>query len=514
MAKLLQTLSVPHTTKNLRRQLLTHPDYPSLQGITGVLDEYRISNVAFRATIEQLRQVEYPVLLYMKERNGTFGLLHDIDQQQAILSTETYERKSYPLHQFQEIWSGIAVLAEPNEQSGEPTASEKSSTSINRIAYWAVAAGLLLLLAAAGWQSQSIPFASLLVVKLIGISLVALLAAHELGIDSSLTDKLCTLTKSTGCNEVLTSKASALFGVLKLADIGIVYFFSTTIALVLSAIVGMFADMLLLLAWLSVLTLPFILFSVTYQLAVVKKWCPFCMGVAATLTVETVLAAATGSIRFSIPTLPSVGLAAFGVLSVSLLWIAIKPVLKEKMRLERFEFLYTRLKRKPEVIKGILAESDYTEIPTLEGEIVLGNPNAPFTITEVVAPYCSPCARSFDKLNELLKEAGNSVKVQFRFLVKSNREDKSTKVAAHMFALADKLSPEELRCAFEAWFKERDYEKWIKAYAANVDEHIYLRLETQQEWAKGLGINATPTIYVNGYSWKLDMDLYDLKYSL
>jgi ABC-type bacteriocin/lantibiotic exporter with double-glycine peptidase domain len=196
---LLQALSVPHITKNLRRNILSHPDYPSLQGITGVLNEYGVSNVAFRTTIEQLRQVEYPVIIYMKERNGTFGLLHGLSDKEAILSTETYEKKSYPISLFEEMWSGIAVLAEPNELSVEPTTSEKSNNTITRIAYGTLTSGLLLLAAAAGWQSQSIPFASLLVVKFIGISLVALLASHELGIESSLTDKLCTLTKSTGC---------------------------------------------------------------------------------------------------------------------------------------------------------------------------------------------------------------------------------------------------------------------------------------------------------------------------
>lgn len=32
LAKLLQALNVQHSAKNLRRQLLSHPDYPSLQG--------------------------------------------------------------------------------------------------------------------------------------------------------------------------------------------------------------------------------------------------------------------------------------------------------------------------------------------------------------------------------------------------------------------------------------------------------------------------------------------------
>ncbi len=514
LAKLLQALNVQHTTKDLRRHLLSHPDYPSLQGITGVLDEYRINNVAFRATIDQLQEVEYPVLLYLTERNGTFGLLHGITSEEAILTTDTNEKKNYPIPLFEELWSGIAVLTETNEQSGEPASSIKPKSRLSKMAQWATAAGLLLLLVGASWQTQSIALASLLAIKLIAIGFVTLLASHELGIDTALSDKLCTLSKSTGCNEVLKSKASSLFGVVKLADVGLVYFASTTIALAISAATGMATNMQHLLAWISVLSLPFIAFSITYQLAVVKKWCPFCMGIAGMLATEAVLALTTGSILFESPTLPCAMLVTFCGLLVSLLWMVLKPVLQEKIRLERFEFLYTRLKRKPEVIKGILAESDQVAITPFHNEVVLGNPNASFTITEVVNPYCRPCSSSFEKLKALVDECGDRVRVQLRFLVPNDPKNQGYQVAAHLIALSTKLTTKELLEAASSWFSTTDYAKWVAQYPVDITEKIHKELALQNSWAGSVGVNATPTIYVNGYSWKLDMDLYDLKYSL
>lgn len=514
LTKLFQALKVQYTTKNLRRNLLSHPDYPSLQGITGVLDEYKVSNLAFRTTTEQLQQMECPVLLYLTEHNGSFGLLHGITKEEVILTTDTNEKNIYPIPLFEKIWSGIAILAETSEQSGEPAISLKPKSCLAKTVQWLMFVGLLLLLVGASWQTQSITLASLFVVKIIAIGFVTLLASHELGLDTTLSDKLCTLRKSTGCNEVLKSKASSLFGIVKLADIGLVYFASTTTALAISSVTGVVVSMQQLLAWLSVLSLPFIAFSVIYQLVVVKKWCPFCMGIAGMLATEATLALTTGSVLIETPTLPSAILVAFCTLIVSLLWMVLKPLLQEKIRLERFEFLYTRLKRKPEVIKGILAESDVVCITPFHNEVVLGNPNASFIITEVVNPYCRPCATSFEKLKSLIDECGDKVRVQLRFLVPNNLNNQGYQVSAHMIALSSKLTPEEMLESVANWFSTTDYAKWIAQYPVELTDKIHNELAMQNYWADSVGVNATPTIYVNGYNWKLDMDLYDLKYSL
>lgn len=514
LSGLLTSLGVKHTPKKLNRSILTHPFCYSLEGITNTLDEYRVQNVAFRATTPQLQQMNYPVIVHINESNGIFALLHAMDDGKVTISTERGKTKSYPLEDFAKLWSGITVMAEATEQSGEPTSLSNPTNSIPPQAFWGMAVALLLLIMIAGWQAHSLLLITMLTIKLAGLGVVTLLATHELGVENSLTDKLCTLTKSTGCNEVLKSKASSLFGVVKLADVGLAYFTSTTTALVIAAIAGFATNMLQLLGWLSVLSLPFIAFSVTYQLMVVKKWCPFCMGVAATLATEAAITLTTGSISFSMPAMPCIALVVFCLLAASLAWIAVKPLLKETNRLENFEFFYTRLKRNPNVIKGILADGDFTEIPALEDELVLGNPNAPFTITEVVNPYCKPCARSFEKLKSLLDERSDSVRVQLRFLVTDSKENQPYLVAAHLLALSQKLSAKELLDATANWFSTTDYERWTAQYPVAVTDKELNGVELQNNWAKGLGINATPTIYVNGYKWTLDMDLYDLKYSL
>lgn len=97
------SMGVSVTKNNLKRRILSHPDYPSLQAITGVLDEYKIKNIAFRASIEQQNNMQHPVLIYLKERNGSFGLLHSIDKYKAVITTETNKKVEYPIHKFEQL---------------------------------------------------------------------------------------------------------------------------------------------------------------------------------------------------------------------------------------------------------------------------------------------------------------------------------------------------------------------------------------------------------------------------
>lgn len=512
ISDLFHALNVKHNKSALEKRIQTHPDYPSLQGITGILNEYKVENIAFRATLEQLNQVQLPILLFMQEQNGTFALLHSITDTEAVVSTEMHSKKKYSIEQFTQHWSGIAVLAEASENSKEPELiTEAPNTSYAPQVAIAIFALILLTMPA---LSSSPLFLLLLAIKTAGLAMVSLLAAHELGVDTALTNKLCSLTKSTGCNEVLKSKAASLFGKIKLADIGLIYFTSTLLTLAAAAIFGHAANVLPLLSWLAVLSLPFVLFSVIYQLTVIKKWCPFCMGVATMLVLEAISALLLNGVQLAIPAPNAISAALLFTILTSIAWMLIKPLLNDNIRLENFENLYIRLKRKPEVLKGLLSENAPISIAPFEAEVILGNPNAKLVITEVVNPFCRPCANSFSKLHSLLNESNSQVRVNLRFLVANNREHKAFKVAAHLISLAKTLPETTLREAVLSWFTHTDYDKWIAQYPAAITEEDYKAVELQNHWAESLGINATPTIYVNGHRWKLDMDLYDLKYSV
>lgn len=97
------SMRVSFTKDKLKRRILSHPDYQSLQAITGVIDEYKIKNITFRASIEQLNNMQHPVLIYLKERNGSFGLLHSIDKYKAVITIETNKKAEYPIHKFEQL---------------------------------------------------------------------------------------------------------------------------------------------------------------------------------------------------------------------------------------------------------------------------------------------------------------------------------------------------------------------------------------------------------------------------
>jgi uncharacterized membrane protein len=59
---------------------------------------------------------------------------------------------------------------------------------------------------------------------LIGVYFSLLIAQKELGIQNSVSDKICSLAKHSRCESVLFSKGAKLFNWLTWGDVGMVYF--------------------------------------------------------------------------------------------------------------------------------------------------------------------------------------------------------------------------------------------------------------------------------------------------
>ncbi|SOD92633.1 cysteine peptidase family C39 domain-containing protein [Spirosoma fluviale] len=60
---LLTQLKVPFTATSLRDDLETHPDFPSLHAVTGVLRERNIETAAIKLSADQLFTLDAPVLI-------------------------------------------------------------------------------------------------------------------------------------------------------------------------------------------------------------------------------------------------------------------------------------------------------------------------------------------------------------------------------------------------------------------------------------------------------------------
>jgi len=127
------------------------------------------------------------------------------------------------------------------------------------------------------WLEGAVPRLAIGIVllKLIGLASSVLLVLGELGHPVFL--RVCPDEERPGCQAVLDSPAARLFGILPLADLGMLYFGGSLLLIIFSVFHPYFYYRLFILVLLNLTTLPYTLFSVLYQGLVVKRWCVLCL---------------------------------------------------------------------------------------------------------------------------------------------------------------------------------------------------------------------------------------------
>ena len=144
---------------------------------------------------------------------------------------------------------------------------------------------------------------------------------------------------------------------------------------------------------------------------------------------------------------------------------------------------------------------------------IRGNPDAPVTLEEFGDFQCPPC-RSFVAFTEqLLKEYDSRLRIVFRHFPLSAHEHaleaslaaEAAGLQGHFWEMYDVLYREQA-----AWSKAPNARELFESYAGtiglNVDqfkkdmegEQAKERVESDQARGQSLGINLTPTIYING----------------
>jgi protein-disulfide isomerase len=144
---------------------------------------------------------------------------------------------------------------------------------------------------------------------------------------------------------------------------------------------------------------------------------------------------------------------------------------------------------------------------------IRGNPDAPVTLEEFGDFQCPPCGSFAAFTEELLKEYDSRLRIVFRhFPLAAHEHAREASLAAeaaglqgHFWEMYDVLYREQA-----AWSKAPNTRELFESYAGtiglNVDqfkkdmdgEQAKVRIDSDQARAESLGINVTPTIYING----------------
>jgi uncharacterized membrane protein/glutaredoxin len=517
-------LQIPITAHTLKEQLEQNPYFPNLYSLRNVFDKLSIANEAYNINKEELQQFQPPFIAYYNNSitGKDFILVTEQTNREISYISEKKKVNKVSREQFLNDFQEIVFVAEPNSNSGDKDYSKKLKKEklliFKRKAL--IAGGIFLLILSLIFcvsnlsQGYLLTWASLILIKLLGIATTILLLIYDIDRNNNFVRNICTVGKQANCDAVLGSKDSKILGI-SWGEIGFFYFLATTFFILLPQII--FSDKI---AWLQIASItvsPYILFSIYYQWRVVKQWCPLCLMAQAVLLMELIWSVAN---YWKHPVLPIASFPifisiAFCIILPIVAWYSIKPIIvKAKMALS-FKAAYRRLLYNPSIFNQLLQQQVIVPDGWQQLGITIGNPSAANTIIKVCNPYCNPCAKAHAVLEEIIQH-NSDINLKIIFTATNDYNDRGNKPVKHLLAIAAVKEMAYTQQAVDDWYlaDKKDYEIFAQKYSIS-DTELYqqeLKIDAMTKWCKEAKIIATPTIFINGKKLPETYNIDELKY--
>lgn len=497
--------------KELKFQLLSHPSYPSLHSLTGVLSHFGIDNLALKVPLDMHTLEQTPSHFISLTQDRQFMLVSRVGNKFGLL-LENKEKKIVGASDFLKDWSGIVVAAEFDDESKQ-VANNRSYNSLSYGIY--LLTGLILFSVIFTWNPNW--FQTLqLGLSLCGLLISILIINRELGLKSKIADAFCSDSDSTSCDDVLNAKGATFFNFLKLSDLSVIYFLGLIIGWVF---VLAFDQMSSIITLINVLAVLVTLYSIYYQYKIIKKWCPLCLGVVAVLWTQFGVLIIRGiDIEDTLLNMAGSSAVAFSFLLAASIWIFIRPLLNGKYELEKLKIEHYKFKRNFDLFLSVLNKGTHLEpdLPTYrEKEIVLGNIQAKVSILLVTSPQCYYCKAAHRELENVLVRNLDEINLTFRFNVNAkDKSDVGNRVCSRLLELHETQPTKTLLKAMqEAYSDDSNLPKWLMEWGEPVNHEVYSAvLIEQQKWCIENEVHFTPAVYINGKEFPKVYNRTDLSF--
>ncbi|WP_299271751.1 vitamin K epoxide reductase family protein [uncultured Psychroserpens sp.] len=511
LKKLLVNNNIKINNEELKLQLSSHPSYPSLHALTGVLDHFNIPNLALQLAVNNdiFEQLPISFIANVSIDKGDHLALIEKKKNRIKILTDTNKNRFVTKEEFLEQWNGIIVAIEKDE-----TVKEAINNPITKVTKQILIV-LGILFTGYLMYSYNILFAQVhFLLSGLGLMVSVFVLRHELGTQSSTANSFCNLSQKTSCDAVLNSKGATILGAIKLNDISIVVFscYSLCWFLLFVSKNPNFSIMSIV----TLLAFPFVLYSIYYQYNVVKKWCPLCLVIASVFMFQI------GALFF---TKAYVELIAFDVQSTVLFFIALitvigfwsffKPLLKKKTSLEKTEIEHHKFKRNFSLFNVLLNEGDTLgNFTPIEGELSFGNPKASIHLVLVTSPLCYYCKKAHNDIEQLIHKVGNKINLTIRFNSDvTNQNSQLYKIASRLLEVYNsKGETETLKVLADVYSDDVNLENWLWNQPQNVSTGYDSILEKQSNWCEANAVNFTPALYINNKLFPYEYDRLDLVY--
>ena len=481
---------IPVTLRSVRKRVESHPDHPSIKCITDTFDHYKIKNYPLRITQEELDQLDAPFIAHTHQNQGTVLFVASVTTRGMRVAGTSVKTRLISKDEFLKAFSGVVILVEPTPESGELQFKNKRQTqTLNTILIPSMAFVVLaisIILSPPGfrlWADES----PLLITKLLGLTISALLVINELKPGNTITDKLCHTGKHTNCDSVTNYPAATVYGWIKWSDLGCIYF----LAGCLMALGGNpYTDILQLIA---VVALPYVFYSLYQQAFVIKAWCPLCLGILMVLVIEFGLAMLKG-FSFEQKLVPWLQMA-LGYSLTALVYLLAKHSIMQDRIFEHQTIRYQKLKRNPVVFQSLLQQGRQINTLIDTGSLLFGNkqPNTP-RLTAFLSLQCHHCAATFRALEEMMVSGNICVHIV------PVMTQKDAKQREFLIDLSEARENKEDRTALElitSWYNQEYQVSRTKQRRAHPEAISFIQKNVQLTIQNH--ITEFPSVFVQGY---------------
>lgn len=478
-----------------------HPDFPSFLSFQHSLKKEGVGSIALRVTIEQLRaELPKPVLVHVVTNTDLFLLVNKVDDVNVHIINEQGEFELESIEKFVKIWNGNAMIFDSENITQKAISfKEKVLLLLNKIRIYFIlfaVLSMLTLFLVRGIELRSICEYLFMIFSLVGLLFSILLLIENFDEQNPLVRKICSSAKSrkVSCSSILNSKDAYFLGILSWSDIGFVYFMLIfMLNLLLPSGFSLLVSVLI-----SILSFPYVFYSITYQKFVARSWCRLCLGVQAMLTALFIVAILSfrfvdfksyGHIRDLLPTI-------ILLIVISAAYMAVKPLLAKLYELRAISSNYRLLKHN-HGIKQLIFQNQPLVTSASGCCLIIGNSNGASCVTLVISPVCNPCMKELNTLLPILR-GKQDTRIEILFFTDKKEEDPLA------FNLAKRLIGEYLSEPNLFIDVLNDY---VNNYPASrfrydnplaTDEAIEQRLLEQIKWCIDNDLYSTPKIFIDG----------------
>lgn len=495
--------------ETVSNDLTSHPAYPSLKSVSDAFTRWKVENYAVEVDQIELLELTDPFIAHIKENGAEkFFTVYRVSEVAVVYSEVYGKRRTIKLAEFLTKWDGIVLMINPAKDAGEKDYSQKrqderikSSLLPLLVITYVCIIGYFFMEALLSGSSLTFSWWVLLIMKLMGSILSVLAIRIEQGERSKIIDKLCHFGKLSDCKTIINDKEAHIYGWISLAGAGLVYFLASLMALF---ILRASSDTpLTTLALLSILTIPVCGYSIYFQWAVRKKWCPLCLGIVGVLLAEFVVLYPNITNEFHAGDLFIV---VVSFLAVTVLLLTYSAFMRADAAAFEANASFLKLKRDPSVLGHALTSTERKDLPTSVHSFIIGRPDATSTITAFLSLTCNPCKRVFVKLDELLSVTGD-----YKLDVVLSARD--AQLFDEFYYIYQHRGPAVFLEALRNWYASNGEINLKSSYGVPAgysspdnpqQAHITIFMQS--------GIEFTPTIFIQGYKIPKSYDIEDLAY--